>query len=295
MSARSHSNVSRLTKHDKRFVMLGAAMLMISGVLAKDDPHENLESLYKLRDRGAWQEIVDSTASVRQLDVERRFLRGVALAHLGRLPEAETELKQAAEQGGPKSGKILVELAGVQFRQKRLDESSKNLRRAIPLGQTDPYVINFLASLYYLQGNLEAAVKYWNRVGKPNIQELTVSPAGILNPLLLDRALAVSPYSDLDLRSLRLTDLRLEMLDIFAGRRYDLSARPDGQFDLSIQTAEKADLPGDSALRSLAMVARELPFQTINADFRNIRRSAVNWSSAMTMRRRPRVRLSRHQ
>jgi len=261
-----------------RIIVLAVGLLSFSATRAQYR-QENIKYLQELRDRGAWQQIVDATGQL-QLDSEQRFLRGLALAHLGRLPEAEAELKRAVEQAGKKSGKILVELAGVQFREKRYGESAKNLHRAVELGETDPYVFDFLASVYYLQGNLEAAVKYWNRVGKPNIQELRVEPDRILEPLLLNRALAVSPSSELTLRALRLTDLRLHMLGIFARHRYDLSARPDGQFDLTIQTAERADVRADSAFRSLVAIARELPFQTVNADVRNIRRSAVNWSSA---------------
>ena len=261
-------------------VRLVLLILPLPAALGQQHQQESLEHLYQLRDQGAWQQILDATGSVSPPDSEYRFLRGLALAHLGRLSDAEAELKRAAEQAGNEGGKILVELAGVQFKQRRFGEASKNLHRAISMGETDPYIFDFLASLYYLEGNVEAAVKYWNRVDKPSIQELKVEPAGILDPVLLDRALALSPASEVSLRSLRLTDLRLDMLDVFARRRYDLSARQDGQFDLTIQTAEKADIRADSPFRSLLTIARELPFRTVNADVRNIRRSAVNWSSA---------------
>ncbi|RPJ53940.1 MAG: hypothetical protein EHM23_29965 [Acidobacteria bacterium] len=269
---------SLLTGSRIRVLVLAVLILPLSPARAQDDQHK-LATLYGLRDRGDWQQILDATAELVRPDSQQRFLRGLALAHLGQLPEAEVELKQAAAQAGKRSGEILIELAGVQFKQRRYGEASKNLHRAISVGDTDPYVFNFLASLYYLEGNLEAAVKYWNLVGKPGIQGLKVEPEGILDPVLMDRALAMSPSSELKLRSLRLTDRRLELLGIFARRRYDLAARQDGRFDLTIQTAEKADLRADSRWSSMIMVAREIPFRTLNADVRNIRRSAVNWSS----------------
>ncbi|RPJ87002.1 MAG: hypothetical protein EHM18_03325 [Acidobacteria bacterium] len=260
-------------------LVLAVLILPLSPARAQDD-QQKLATLYELRDRGDWQQIVDATAELVRPDSQQRFLRGLALAHLGKLPEAEAELRQAAAHAGKRSGEILIELAGVQFKQSRYGEARRNLHRAISVGDTDPYVFNFLASLYYLEGNLEAAVKYWNLVGKPGIQELRVEPDGILDPVLMDRALAMSPSSELKLQSLRLTDRRLDLLGIFARRRYDLAARQDGRFDLTIQTAEKADVRADSRLSSMIMVAREIPFQTLNADVRNIRRSAVNWSSA---------------
>jgi hypothetical protein len=262
------------------FVRLATPILACSLVFAQDRQQESLDYLEQLRDQGAWLKILEATDSQIQPDYRHRFLRGLALAHLGRLSEAEVELTRAAERAGSAAGEVLVELAGVQFKLKRLGKAITNLEKAISMGQADPYVFDFLASLYYLEGNLEAAVKYWNRIGKPKVQGLKVEPDGVLDPVLLDRALALSPASQLSLRLLRLTDLRLEMLDVFARRRYDLSARPDGDFDLTIQTVEKADVRAGSAFRSWLTIAREAPFRTLHADVRNIHGSALNWSTA---------------
>src|SRR5215472_2316828 len=50
------------------------------------------------------------------------------------------------------------------------------LRIALRLDRTDIYANNFLATIYFLEGNLEAALKYWNRAGKPRIEEVRTSP-----------------------------------------------------------------------------------------------------------------------
>ena len=46
-------------------------------------------------------------------------------------------------------------------------EPGKTLRRALRLAPRDDYTNNFLATIYFLEGNLDAALKYWNRSGKP--------------------------------------------------------------------------------------------------------------------------------
>ena len=47
-----------------------------------------------------------------------------------------------------------------------------DLHRALQLDPKDEYANEFLATVYFLEGNLEAALKYWNRVGKPQIAEV---------------------------------------------------------------------------------------------------------------------------
>src|SRR5207302_4381670 len=69
------------------------------------------------------------------------------------------------------------------------------LHRALELAPSDSYANDFLGTVYFLQGNLDAALKYWNRVGKPQIAEIRAEPTPRLDSVLLDRAFAFSPAS----------------------------------------------------------------------------------------------------
>src|SRR6266702_2392956 len=84
--------------------------------------------------------------------------------------------------------RLMIELAGIAYREKQFSEAKRNLRRALTLNPNDDYANNFLASIYFQEGNLEAALKYWNRAGKPKLEDLTFQPALKLRPLVLDRA-----------------------------------------------------------------------------------------------------------
>ena len=85
----------------------------------------------------------------------------------------------------------------------------RHLRRALRLDPADSYGNDFLGTVYFLQGNLEAALKYWNRVGKPQIAEIRSQPAPQVNAALLDRALAFAPASVLRLPDLLTTEVRI--------------------------------------------------------------------------------------
>ena len=60
---------------------------------------------------------------------------------------------------GPNDEPLPVELGGVAFKQKRFAESAKWLRRAMRLNPSSTYAADFLGSIYFLQGNLEAALE----------------------------------------------------------------------------------------------------------------------------------------
>ncbi len=95
-------------------------------------------------------------------------------------------------------------------------EAARHLRRALRLDPTDSYGNDFLGTVYFLQGNIEAALKYWNRVGKPQIVEVRSQPTPQVNAALLDRALAFAPASVLRLPDLLTTEVRIRGLEIFS-------------------------------------------------------------------------------
>ena len=86
--------------------------------------------------------------------------------------------------------------------------AARHLRRALRLDPTDAYGNDFLGTVYFLQGNIAAALKYWNRVGKPQIVEVRSQPTPEVNAALLDRAMVFAPASVLRLPDLLTTEAR---------------------------------------------------------------------------------------
>src|SRR5690606_27810457 len=113
----------------------------------------------------------------------------------------------------PMDKRFPLELAGVEFKQKRYERAAEWLRRARKLDPDDEYTSDFLGSVYFLQGNLEASLKYWNQISKPRISEIRFQPQPKVRPALLDTAFEFSSASTLKLPDLLTTRARLEALE----------------------------------------------------------------------------------
>src|SRR6185437_15631755 len=104
-----------------------------------------------------------------QLAFADHYQRGMELAGKGSWREAREELLAGSVES-PRDKRFMIELAGVEYRLGDRNLARNYLRRALDLDPADTYAIDFIATLYFLDGNAEAALQYWNRIGKPRIQ-----------------------------------------------------------------------------------------------------------------------------
>lgn len=240
-----------------------------------------------------WQEVVGLVASAPNPSADLDFYYGTALAQLARWNDARQAFAAGARlQPGDK--RFPLELAGVAFRQKRNAAAARHLRRALRLDPTDSYGNDFLGTIYFLQGNLEAALKYWNRVGKPQIVEIHSQPTPLVTAALLDRAMAFAPASQLRPSDLLTTEVRVRGLETFPRYQFDVQARDDGKFDILFRSSER-DGWGQGKLEKLFLLFRGLPFQSVTPEFYNLRRHAINFVALYRWdaeKRRVRARLS---
>ena len=224
-----------------------------------------------------WDDIVRLLAPLQARSADMDYFYGTALAHLERWPQAQSAL-QAGQRLAPNDPRFPVELAGVAFRQKQYPRAAHLMRRAIRLAPQDAYANDFLATVYFLQGNTEAALKYWNRVGKPQIAEVRADPAPRVSPALLDSAFAFSPASTLEMRQLLDSRARIRGLGIFPQQHFDLRARDDGKFDVVFRSQERNGM-GDSKWEALFLFLRGLPFQGVSPGYYNLHHRAINFDS----------------
>ena len=224
-----------------------------------------------------WQEVVKLGESEQHSSAEFDFYYGTALAQLGRWTEAQ-QVFSAGARLQPGDKRFPLELAGVAFKQKQYASATRYLRRALRLDPRDSYGNDFLGTVYFLQGNIEGALKYWNRSGKPQIVEVRTAPTPRLNAALLDRAFAFSPASVLRLPDLQSSDLRVHELGVFPSYQFDLQARDDGRFDIVFRNRERNGW-GQSTWEKLFLLFRELPFLGITPEVYNLRHQAINFVS----------------
>ena len=235
-------------------------------------------TIHQLFEQHNWQEVVRTAASA-DLTADDHYDVGMAFAHLQQWPAAHTAFLTGNRQC-PNQKRFPIELAGVAFQKKRYPEAASWLRRALRLDPHDTYVLNFAATVYFLNGNLDAALKYWNRVQKPSVAALRFDPQLHVHRLLLDRAFAFAPASILQRPQYAATQARLENLGIFPAFSISLMARQDGAFDAEFHALEQNGF-GNSRRQALIATFGGAFYQTIYPSYFNIVRSAINFESLL--------------
>jgi Tetratricopeptide repeat len=256
-----------------------AVVLLISLSLATAAGAQvsDVERAKQLSAEQSWQQVVELIAPLLRPSAELDFYYGTALAQLGRWSDAQHAF-EAGVRLQPADKRFPLELAGVAFKQKRYAAAARHLRRALRLDPADSYGNDFLGTVYFLQGNLEAALKYWNRAGKPQIVEVRSQPMPHVSAALLDRAMAFAPASLLHLPDLLTSEARIRGLEIFPRFQFDLEARDDGRFAVLFRNRER-DGWGEGKLEKLFLLFRGLPFQSVTPEVYNLRHQAINFVS----------------
>jgi tetratricopeptide (TPR) repeat protein len=253
----------------------------------------DVEDIKRAFEARRWEQVVEAAKSLSGASPEADYYLGIALARLERWEEASAALLDG-QNLQPNDARFPIELAGVAFKQKRYSEATRWLRRGLRLNPRDPYAQDFLASIYFLQGNLEAALKYWNRAGKPLIVNVRPQPGLRVDPVLLDRAFTFAPGDVLAVSDLLTSRSRIEGLGIFPDFNFRLDVQDDGRFDASF-TAQERNGWGNTKTEALVSTLRGVFYQTAYPDYFNVAHSAINVESLVrwdTQKRRLAVSLS---
>jgi len=196
------------------------------------------------------------------------YTRGLEAAQSKRWDEARQEFLEGRREA-PSDKRFLIELAGIDYRTGQFARARAELRAALRIDPSDAYANDFLGTLYFLDSNYEAAIKYWNRTGKPRIESIETVPPPPVRPELLDRALAFAPGEILSQDHYSSTLAWIRGLDAFGDSRLELVARPQEQFDAVLRwtptnrwTEAAAGLDG-------------IPFQTFRYERHNLGQSAA--------------------
>jgi tetratricopeptide (TPR) repeat protein len=203
--------------------------------------------------------------------------QAVSFAANGDLDQAE-HLLIKGEASFPSDARFLIELAGVSWRRRRPTRAKSYLHRGLQIDNYNAYANEFLGSLYLLEGNLYAALKHLNRVRRPVIASVTLSPEPPLRPELLERLSRVSIGQLLTGKRLALTERNFARLLIFGEPRFELKPGTTDHYDLVIRSPVLAQPLSGGAGRVLSF-ARGLPYKQINLDWLNIGRKAQAFTS----------------
>lgn len=228
-------------------------------------------------DAGRWEEAARLAQGPADQSSEFDFLRGIALSRLEKWDEAKLAFETGARKS-PRDSRFPVELAGIAYKQKSLRLAKKDLQTALRLKPAEGYTHEFLATIYFLEGNLEATLKYWNPEGKPRLRSVAFVPALQLSERLRNRALAFNAPQVLTADALLTTESRLDNLGIFSSRRIELRPTESGNYDLNLHLAER-NLWGDSKAEGIVSLLSGLPYATVYPELYNLGHDAINLTS----------------
>jgi tetratricopeptide (TPR) repeat protein len=247
-----------------------------SGTAQQADPARS-QRLQQLAADQHWAEIIHELAPIADKTADLEYTYGSALAQLGHLDEARSAFL-AGERLAPHDKRFAIELAGVAFKQKYPARAASYLRRALRIDPTDSYACDFVGTIYFTQDNLEAALKYWNRIDKPYVEKVQSGDTLHTRPALVDRALAFSPAAELQLADLETSQARLQGLGVFPSPRIQLAAHPDNKFDAILNLQERNGF-GNNLWQGLLSTFSGIAYQTIYPEYFNIGGSAINVTS----------------
>jgi hypothetical protein len=221
--------------------------------------------------------LVQLSRAASNTSADALLAEAISLAGSGRLEEAESVLLKG-KLAFDDDARFPIELAGIAWRKKDPAHAKVLLRRGIDLDPSNAYAAEFIGSLYLLDGNLFAAVKYWNRLRRPVLSDITFAPGPPLDAELTARIPAVSVGQVLTEDRLARTERNIDRLGIFSEPRFDLTPSANGDYSLVIRSAVRGSPVAGIAGRLLPLV-RGLPFQQINLDWINIEQSAARLTS----------------
>jgi hypothetical protein len=209
-------------------------------------------------------------------DFERRWTamnRWTLLAVPEGIVQAPPQSPSALPSSGLVSDDPALELASTAFRAGDLSTAKRLIRKT---GTQNEVLRNeFLATIFFLEDNLDAALKYWNRNGSPQLRDVRMDFETRWDPILLDRTIGIARATTLLASDYRLARKRLDATESFSRYSFDLNpveSSRTGEFDLSLRAAERSPWGPWAPLAWL----HGLPYRTISPEFRNIRGRATN-------------------
>lgn len=233
--------------------------------------------VHRLYSEQKWEEVVAAATKAQSRTADVNFDLGMALAHMQRWQEARSALL-TGQKMCPKEKRFPIELAGVAFQQKRYPEAARLIEKGLRLDPADEYANEFAGTVLLLMDNLDAALKYWNRIKRPQIEALQIDQQLRVQRVLVERAFVFSPQAVMRREDLLASKARLDALGIFPAYSIKLDAREGGKFDAEFHAIERNGF-GNGWLQSAVAVFSGLPYETVYPSYFNIGRSATNIDS----------------
>jgi tetratricopeptide (TPR) repeat protein len=238
-----------------------------------------LSSAQRAFDSGKWDEAERLARGPADQPAALDLLAGLALAKLQRWDEARAAFEAGCAKS-PGDARFPIELAGVAYKQHNFGAAKRELRVALRLDPRDAYTREFLGTLYFLEGNLEATLKYWNKIDKPRLRNVSVQPPPQVDAELLQRTIGFNAPQVLTRDALLGAEARLDNLGLYPRQRIELTPAGTGNYDATLHLPERNGW-GDSRWEGALSLLSGLAYDTVYPEFYDLGHRAVNVTSLL--------------
>jgi tetratricopeptide (TPR) repeat protein len=252
---------------------------VVHGTDGADDA-QRLQNIKKLYQEKNWEEVLRAAQGSEGQAADFDYYAGMALSRLQRWREARDAFSEGARKA-PRDARFLTERAGAEYKLNDFKAAKRDLRKAMRLEADDPYLPEFLGTIYLLEGNVEAALKYWNRLNQPRLAAVEAVPPPKTEKVLLDRVVLFAPPGTLELDSFLKSDAALENLGVFPAWRMDLTpaltSAPENadEYKATLRMNERNGW-GSSPADGVISLLRGLPYETVYPSYYNFRGEGAN-------------------
>lgn len=200
---------------------------------------------------------------------------GIAYGRMKEYQKAEDILKEGSRRY-PQDSRLHNQLADLFLENNDTEAAKSELRQALAADPNDNYASELLATINMSEGEVQPALRSWNKSGRPLINDILHNYYLSFGSWVVRNAVAFHPSGVLHYNEWKTTESRLLETDNFAnvGLEVEPAAVPD-QYNAVVRTTTKTNSLADFMFN----LFKGLPIDTSYVDVWNIGNSGINFNS----------------
>jgi len=227
-------------------------------------------------DRGEYVRAVNilSAALAERPTSDTYLYLGIAYGHMKEYQKAEDVLKEGGQRF-PEDSRFHNELANLFLENNDVDAARSELSRTLAADPNNGYAADLLASIDMSEGEVQAALRLWNRSGRPLINDILHNSYLTFGSWVVKDAVSFHPSGVLRYGEWKTTESRLFETENFAnvGLEIEPTSVPD-QYNAVVRTTPRANTLSGFAFNLL----KGVPLDTSYLDVWNIGNSGINFN-----------------
>src|SRR2546428_2555055 len=231
------------------------------------------------------RDAIEKGEYVRAVDILSEVLRtaptadaylflGIAYGHMKEFQKSEDSLKEGARRY-PQDSRLHNQLADLYLEYNDREAAKSELERSLVVDPNNNYASDLLATINMSEGEVQAALRSWNRSGRPVINDILHNYYLTFSSCVVRDAVAFHPAGILRYDEWKTTESRLLETENFAnvGLEVEPTRVPD-QYNAIVRTTAKRNSWSDFLFGLL----KGAPVETSYVDLWNIGNSRVNFN-----------------